>query len=121
LVTIPLSYYFTERDDRFSLAAVMPWMLALADQGLDGDVAAPTRVRARMLHAAIDDFARATARRFHGGDSGTTAELLARYARDHLCEPPSTRPVGERVVPDDAADAARRTDRLPPTGTAARR
>ena len=30
LVTIPLSYYFAERDERFSLAAVMPWLLALA-------------------------------------------------------------------------------------------
>jgi hypothetical protein len=66
----------------------MPWILVLADQGLDGDVAAPTRLRARMLHAA--------------------------YARDRLCDPPSTRPVGERVVPADAADAARGTGRLPP-------
>ena len=73
LVTIPLSYYFAERDERFSLAAVMPWLLALADHGPTGDVAAPTRLRARMLHAAIEDFARSTARRFHGGHSGTTA------------------------------------------------
>jgi len=121
LVTIPLSYYFTERDDRFSLAAVMPWLLALADEGPAGDVAAPTRLRARMLHAAIDDFARSTARRFHGGDAGTTAELLEHYARDHLCEPASTPRVAERLLPDDAPDAeARRTGRMRSTGTAAR-
>jgi len=120
LVTIPLSYYFTERDDRFSLAAVMPWLLALADEGLTDDVSAPTRLRARMLRAAIDDFARSTAKRFHGGDSGTTAELLEQYARDHLCEPASTRRVGERLLPDDAADAdARRTGRTRSTGTPA--
>jgi hypothetical protein len=98
----------------------MPWLLALADRGLTDDVAAPTRLRAGMLHAAIDDFARTTARRFHGDDSGTTDDLLARFARDHLCDPVSTRPVSERVVPDDGADAARRTGRLPSTGAARR-
>ena len=120
-MTIPLSYYFTERDDRFSLPAVMPWLLALADQGLAGNVAAPTRLRARMLHAAIDDFASTTARRFHGGHSGTTADLLEHYARHHLCEPASRPRVGERHLPDDEPDAdARRTGRTRSTGTAAR-
>jgi hypothetical protein len=39
-----------------------------------------------MLCAAIDDFARTTAERFHGGEAAPTAELLERYARDHLRE-----------------------------------
>jgi len=83
LVTLPLSYYFAERDERFSLPGVMPWLLALADHGLGEKVPPRTRLRARMLRAAIDDFARTTAQRFQSGDVGTTAELLAAYARDH--------------------------------------
>ena len=59
-MTIPPSYYFAERDDRFSLAAVMPWLLALADHGPTGDVAAPTRLRARVLQAAIESLENGT-------------------------------------------------------------
>jgi hypothetical protein len=84
LVTIPVSYYFTERDDRFSLPGVMPWLLRMAKLGLAPDVPASTRLRAEMLCAAIDDFARTTAERFHGGATAPTAELLQHYARDHL-------------------------------------
>jgi hypothetical protein len=86
LVQIPVSYYFTQGDDRFSLPSVMPWLLGMAERGLATDVPAPTRLRAEMLCAAIDDFARTTAERFHGGQAATTAELLERYARDHLRE-----------------------------------
>jgi hypothetical protein len=84
LVQIPVSYYFTERDERFSLPRVMPWLLGMAERGLADDVPAPTRLRAEMLVAAIDDFARTTAERFHGGQAAPTAELLERYAGDHL-------------------------------------
>jgi ion channel len=87
LVTIPLSYYFSERDERFSLPAVMPWLLELVDRSVSDRVPAPTRLRARMLRAAIDDFGRTTATRFHGAGAPDTAALLARYARDHLREP----------------------------------
>jgi hypothetical protein len=87
LVAIPVSYYFTESDDRFSLPRVMPWLLGMAQRGLAADVPVPTRLRAEMLCLAIDDFARTTAERFHtGGVSGPTAELLERYAHDHLRE-----------------------------------
>ena len=84
LVQIPVSYYFTEGDDRFSLPSVMPWLLGMAERGLGEDVPDPTRLRAEMLCAAIDDFARTTAERFHDGAAAPTAELLALYARDHL-------------------------------------
>jgi Ion channel len=84
LVAIPVSYYFTERDDRFSLPYVMPWLLGMAQRGLADDVSAPTRLRAEMLCAAIDDFARTTAERFHGEVDAPTAVLLERYASDHL-------------------------------------
>jgi len=86
LVQIPVSYYFTERDDRFSLPRVMPWLLGLAEHGLGEDVPDATRLRARMLCAAIDDFAHTTTQRFHDGAVAPTADLLALYARDHLQE-----------------------------------
>ena len=73
----------SKRDDRFSLPHVMPWLLGMAQRGLADDVSAPTRL-AGMLCAAIDDFARSTAERFHGGVGVPTAVLLERYARDHL-------------------------------------
>jgi hypothetical protein len=84
LVTLPLSYYFAERDERFSLPGVMPWLSLLAEQGLGADVPPRTQLRARMLRGAIDDFARTTAQRFRPREAGgTTAQLLAAYARDH--------------------------------------
>jgi hypothetical protein len=83
---------FTERDDRFSLPAVMPWLLEMTDCSLSPDVPAATRLRARMLRVAIDDFARTTAMRFHREDAGSAAELLARDAHDHLRDPTVTPP-----------------------------
>ena len=76
LVQIPVSYYFTQGDDCFSLPSVMPWLLGMAERGLAADVPAPTRLRAEMLCAAIDDFARTTSERFQGGATAPTAELL---------------------------------------------
>ena len=92
LVQIPVSYYFTEHDDRFSLPRVMPWLLGMAQRGLGADVPAPTRLRAEMLCAAIDDFAHTTAeplpRRRGGADRRPARALRAR--------PP---PDGARSVP----------------------
>jgi hypothetical protein len=87
LLTIPIAYYFSEHDDRFSLPIVMPWLLWLADAGLADDAPPAVRLRAQMLRAAIDDFARTTAERFHGAESSSTRRLLAGYARDHLRAP----------------------------------
>ena len=80
LVTLPLSYYFAERDERFSLPGVMPWLLELAERGRDG--AAAHGLRARMLRAAIDDFACTTAQRFQ----------RAGPERPPNCSPPMPRP-----------------------------
>lgn len=84
LVTLPVSYYFTERDQRFSLAEVMPWLLELTERGLAEDVPPRTRLRARMLRRAIDDFSRTTVKRFGGEACETTAERLAAAAAE-LC------------------------------------
>jgi hypothetical protein len=83
MATFPIAYYFATSDRRFSLPYAMPKLLVLAERG--GAESAPTRVRLRatMLREAIDDFAHAV-RNFHGGEPGTTAELLDAYAGDHL-------------------------------------
>jgi len=59
----------------------------------------PTRLRARLLRAAIDDFAHTTAGLFHGGGARTTRDLLTRYAHDHLREPGGgiPTPLGQRL------------------------
>ena len=110
LVAIPVTYYFTERDERFSLPTVLPWLLELTDRATAAGVAEPTRLRARLLRAAVDDFARTTAERFHGGGSRATRELLILYARDHLREP---------VVALDSLRPARATEDPRRAGTRA--
>ena len=71
LVTLPVSYYFAERDPRFSLAEVMPWLRELTERALAEDMPPRTKLRARMLRHAIDDFSRTTAERFEGGELRT--------------------------------------------------
>jgi hypothetical protein len=84
MVTFPVAYYFAEADPRFALPAAMPPLLRLAEAGCSEDVPEPVRLRATMLRAAIDDFARTTADRFHRSAAEGTHELLDDYARDHL-------------------------------------
>lgn len=82
LVSFPASYYFRERDQRFALAAAAAYLLDLAERGAEASRPAHARFRARLLSEAVADFAVTTAR-FHRA-SGTTRELLAAYADDHL-------------------------------------
>jgi hypothetical protein len=44
------------------------------------------RLRATMLVEALNDLGGTAASRFHGRATGTTAEVLAAYADDHLCD-----------------------------------
>jgi Ion channel len=83
MATFPIAYYFATADERFSLPAVMPALLDLADRGIADGQPDRIRLRATMLHEAIDDFAKAL-QNFHGGDDGSTAELIEAYRRDHL-------------------------------------
>ena len=83
LVNLPATYYFAESDERFSLAAVAPYLLALARRGTDPDAPENVRLRAELLAKALDDFAQTTANRFPRTRAGSTDEILAAYARDH--------------------------------------
>ena len=83
LVNFPITYYFAEADERFSLPAVAPYLLELAEHGT-ADPSGHVRLRARLLRRAVADFAATTASGFHGMAGATTEELLHAYARDHL-------------------------------------
>lgn len=67
LVSFPVSYYFAESDERFSLATAMPYLQELAEHGCKPRIAAGTRLRATMLRAAVEDFKATTAMRFDRG------------------------------------------------------
>ena len=84
LVHFPVAYYFAERDERFSLPAVAPYLLELARRGASKAMPEPVRVHALLLLEAIDDLAATTAARFHGVDAGSAEGVLRAYARDHL-------------------------------------
>jgi hypothetical protein len=83
MATFPVAYYFPATDERFSLPATMPALLDLAERGCEDSLPDGVRLRATMLHEAIDDFAH-TISAFHGAKGGTTAELLEAYRGDHL-------------------------------------
>ena len=89
LVAFPISYYFSESDNRFALPVAMPYLLALAERGISGPLGPGGTLRAAMLRQAIDDFAHTTAELFHGQPSRSAAEVLDAYARDHLQAPAS--------------------------------
>ena len=87
LVTFPISYYFAQNDDRFSLSAAMPYVWDLAVRGSQPHVDESVRLRAVMLRDAIGDFAGTVAERFHGDQTEETDRLLDAYARDHQHAP----------------------------------
>jgi hypothetical protein len=82
LVNFPVSYYFAENDERFSLAVAMPYLRQLAEHGRDPSVPALTRLRAGVLRDAIDDFAATISAGFHGTRSKATEDILREYARE---------------------------------------
>jgi len=88
VVTFPISYYFSQNDDRFSLAVAMPYVWELAVRGSEEDLDQRIRLRALMLRDAVGDFAATVAERFHGDETEDTERLLHAYARDHLREIP---------------------------------
>ena len=86
LVTFPVTYYFRDEDERFILAAQVPYLLELADHGASDRQDPALRLRAAMLRRAVDDLAAVTAERFHGHAGASTADVLRAYARDHCVE-----------------------------------
>jgi hypothetical protein len=91
LVNFPVSYYFAETDERFSLPAAVPYLMTLAERGANEEMPERLRLRALLLLEALDDLAATTGRRFLGLTGGSTPDMLAAYARDHLREPETPR------------------------------
>jgi hypothetical protein len=84
-VNFPISYYFAEQDQRFSLAAVAPELLRMAQRGAEEKAPESVRLRAIMLVEALSDLSATAASRFHRKRTESTAEALAAYAADHRC------------------------------------
>ena len=83
LVALPVTYYFAERDERFSMAAVAPYLLELARRGVsEGEE--QVRLRAHLLVDALDDFAQTTAAYFPQTRADSTDAIFAACARDHV-------------------------------------
>jgi hypothetical protein len=80
----PITYYFAEADERFSLPVALPYLWELATEGAAEGRPDNVRLRAQMLGEAVADFAAVVARRFHRDSSEDVAELIAAYRRDHL-------------------------------------
>jgi voltage-gated potassium channel Kch len=88
LIHFPISYYFRSSNERFELSAAMPCLLRLAEKGDSEDCAPGVRMRANMLHCAIEDFSATVGSRFLGLQSTSIEKVLKAYARDNLHAPP---------------------------------
>ena len=83
LVNFPVSYYFAESDERFSLPASGLYLLALARHGTSDDKPEHVRLRARMLLDALEDLGATVSGRFGRHAYETADEALTAYAKDH--------------------------------------
>jgi hypothetical protein len=84
LVNLPVTYYFAESDERFSLAAVAPYLLDLARRGSRLKGREQVRLRAQLLVDALEDLAQTTAGSFPSTRADSTDAIFAAYARDHV-------------------------------------
>jgi hypothetical protein len=86
LVKFPITYYFAETDARFSLAAAMPVLTEIAERGRASQPPDSVRLRAEMLHEAIDDLVSTIAQRFvvhRRHDIHDGADAIKAFAEDH--------------------------------------
>ena len=88
LIDFPATYYFADRDERFSFAATAPYLLQVARRGAEGEVSEAGRLRAELLANALDDLAETLRERFPHIRAGSTDDVFAAYAKDHLLRVP---------------------------------
>jgi hypothetical protein len=90
LVQFPVTYYFHNAEERFSLPLAMLYLLRLAEK--TGGESSPQQVRlqARKLRGAIDDFSnRIGSKAFLDlSEEAAAEEVIEAYTRDHLHELP---------------------------------
>ena len=96
LVKFSITYYFAETDPRVALPAAMPMLKEIAERGTSDDHPDEVRLRAEMLHEAIEDFGQTILERFvldHGDED--VGGAIAAFAHDHRHDP-------DPPVPDEA-------------------
>ncbi len=86
LIDFPVTYYFADRDRRFSLAATAPYLLQLVRRCAKSEVSDAGRLRAELLANALDELAATLRERFPHIRADSTDGVLAAYAQDHLLE-----------------------------------
>ena len=79
-----MTYYFADRDERFSFAATAPYLLQLARRCDESEVSDAGRLRAELLANALDDLAKTLRERFPHIRADSTDDVLAAYGQDHL-------------------------------------
>ncbi len=85
LVQFPVTYYFHNTTNRFSLPLAMPDLLGLAEKYNEADYPLEVRARAGELCEVIGDFtATLASRNFLGLKDKGSKKVLEAYARDHL-------------------------------------
>ena len=85
LIKFPIAYYFHSRDEQAELSVIMPYLLELVEKASDAECAPEVRMRAMMLHGAVDQFSTTVASRFLGLPPATpTEQVIEAYARDQL-------------------------------------
>lgn len=87
LVKFPITYYFAETDPRFALAAAMPVLTEIAERGTSEEHPDAVRLRAEMLHEAIEEFAGTVVGRFVLHRRHDVSDAIAAFARDHRHDP----------------------------------
>jgi hypothetical protein len=89
LIDFPATYYFADRDQRFSFAATAPYLLQLARRCAEAEVSDAGRFRVELLDNALDDLAETLRERFPHIRADSTDDVLAAYAHDHLLSVPA--------------------------------
>jgi hypothetical protein len=80
----PITYYYGSSDERFSLPAVLPYLVWLAEEGGREGCPEETRFYAAVLRGAIDHVSATVASRFLDISPSPSHRVLEEYARDHL-------------------------------------
>jgi hypothetical protein len=81
----PITYYYGSSDARFSLPAVLPYLIWLAEEGSRESCPEETKFYAAVLRRAIEHFSATVASRFLGVSPSPSHRVLQEYASDHLC------------------------------------
>lgn len=92
LVQFPVTYYFHNIEERFSLPVAMLSLLQLARRASEEDQPPEVRQRAWTFIEALNDFSETIASKTYLGlSSKEPGEVLRAYARHHLHEPRKAR------------------------------